>query len=133
MGATVSSDGVIDIRPFIRRKQQEVCDHNHVEVSFKAAELNCVDCGVDLDPWWYIRNCCAHEEAWAKHRADQEREIDDKIAKANKVIAQINAEIERKNAEISHLTDVKNKLGNERAPDGRLLLDAARRHRPRKK
>lgn len=124
---------ILDLRPLLRRKKEKSCPHLHATVSMKAAELSCDDCGVDLDPWLFIRELCQHEEYMTSWRQEQERAVDAKIEEGYKIIARMNETITRLNTEISHLSDVKNKLYNERTPDGRLLGVVARRHRPRKK
>jgi hypothetical protein len=124
---------ILDLRPLLKRKIEDSCQHHYATVSMTAAELSCDNCGADLDPWTFIRNLCEHDELMTSWRQEQESAVDAKIEEGNKIIARMNDTITRLNAEISHLTDVKNKLWNEHTPDGRLLVDAARRHRPRKK
>jgi len=124
---------IIDLIPRLRRRQQETCDHDNVTVSFKAAELSCDDCGKAVDPWWYIRKLCEYREELVAWRKRQEGAVDAKIDEGNRILARMNETITRLNGEISHLTDVKNRLFNERTPDGRLMGVASRRHRPRKK
>jgi hypothetical protein len=123
---------VLDLRPFIRRKQQQQCPHRYVTISITAAELECDACGAPLDPWWYLRMLCEHDEKWDEWRREQERAVDAKIEDGNKILARMNETIVRLNAEIAHLHDVKNRLANERIDDQR-LEDIARRRRPRKK
>lgn len=124
---------ILDLRPLLQRKKESACEHRYATVSMTAAELSCQDCSADLDPWTFIRELCQHEEYITLWRLEQERGVDVKIEEGNKIIARMNETITRLNAEVSHLTDVKNKMYNERTPDGRQMGVVARRHRPRKK
>jgi hypothetical protein len=135
MGPTLSAlpGKILDLRPLLQRKKEVTCEHRYATVSMTAAELCCDECSADLDPWTFIRGLCEHEEHMISWRQEQERAVDAKIEEGNKVLARMNETITRLNAEISHLSDVRNKLWNERVPDGRQLAVAARRHRPRKK
>lgn len=123
---------ILDLRPLLRRKKESGCSHDYATVSMTAAELCCDDCGADLDPWTFLRELCKHDEQMISWRQEQERAVDAKIEEGNKIIADMNERIQRYNAQISHLVDVKNKLANERVGDRR-LEEVARRHRPRKK
>lgn len=130
----MGDSGIIDLLPFIRRKQQDACAHRRVEVSMTTRHLDCLDCGAPLDPWWYIRNMVmTHEEIIASHAA-VERDLAAKVEEGNKILARMNDTVARLNAEISHLTDVKNSLANERVGDRLLWHVAAKTRRsPRKK
>lgn len=123
---------ILDLRPLLQRKKETGCQHLCASVSMTTAELSCDDCGADLDPWLFLRDQCQRDEALISWRQEQERAVDAKIEEGNKIIADMNERIQRYNAQISHLVDVKNKLANERVGDRR-LEEMARRHRPRKK
>lgn len=128
---TVSGD-IIDLRPLIRRKQQAICKHVHVTVSFDAADLTCDDCDAKIDPWWYIRRLCEYAEELQAWRLKLEQDVDAKIENGNRAIVRMNETITRLNAEISRLTDVKNNLSNE-SVGGRLVGHAAARPRRSRK
>jgi hypothetical protein len=76
---------------------------------------------------------CEHREQLLTWRQEQEKAVDAKVLEGNAIVARMNETITRLNAEISHLTDVKNRLYNERTTDDRPLGNAARRRLPRKK
>src|SRR5512138_294329 len=113
--------GILDLVPLIRARQKAACAHVHVEVAMDAAELTCTDCGVDLDPWWYIRQQCLEHQAI---EAYYQKRVDDHNAwtvKANEIVTRLNAEI-------AHLVETKNRLSNV-SVNGRLLGHVAARSR----
>lgn len=121
---------VLSIEPRIRRRQQQECKHHHVEVDDTAASLTCLDCKAELDPWWYLRNMAHHDDLWeARHNA-QKKEMADQIAQHEAWLAKANETIQKYNAEIQHLVDVKNRLSNEYV-DGIRVGSLARRLRRR--
>lgn len=124
---------LLDLRPLIKRKQQEACKHDWATVSMTVAVLTCDDCDAPLDPWWYLRHICQRDEEMLAWRKRQEEVVDDKIEEVNKSIARGNETIMRLNAEIKRLTDLKSELFNERVGDRQLGAIAARPNRRVKK
>ncbi len=122
---------ITNIEPFIRRRKKRSCPHLHVEVCDDAQSLSCVDCDVELDPWWFLRNWAHNEEAWDAHLAAQQRQMDAMFAKHNAWVEQANVTIADYNQQIQHLCDVKNRLQNE-VIGGERLGSLARR-RPRRR
>ncbi len=122
--------GVISLEPLIRRRKQRACKHVHVEVDDDAASLTCITCDAEIDPWWYIRRLASHEVRVREHYDEINRQGLAAIEKHNAWVVTANATIQRLNAEIQHLADVKNKLTNE-SVNGERLGTVARRHRRR--
>jgi len=129
----MSTDDIIDLRPYIRRKQQLACSHQHVEVGHEGdASLACTDCGAEIDPWWFIRRLGDWEHRLKERHRDYIVAYDTKVKEGEALVAKLNATIARLNGEISHLYDVRNRLSNE-SVNGQRLSAAARRRRPRSK
>ncbi len=118
------SDDVLDLRPRIRRKLAETCDHRFISVGMDEASATCDDCDADLDPWWALRRYvkgCEELVAWReKIIASAERQVEETIANGNAAIAIQNATIVRLNGEVSELTERKNRLMNAKI-DGMIL------------
>ena len=120
---------ILDLTSRLRRKKQAQCRHASCEVDDKAASLTCVDCGAEIDPWWFIRDQARHAERYAERFAEAEREIAAKYDEGNAKIAKQNETITRLNAEIQQLTSIKNELWNTRVEGQQLGLVASRRRK----
>ena len=126
------SGGLLDLQPMIRKRKQDACEHDHAEVSLSTAELDCVDCGAPIDPWWYLRKLATEDEQRREYNEEFQREVDKQTAQGRAAIERLNADIQKANAEIRRLIEMKNTLQNERMPDGRTLgTHAAGRRRRR--
>ena len=104
---------IIDLSSRIRVRRQGSCAHEHVEVAETEASMSCVDCGAEIDPWWFLR---------AEGRRAEERQREQAVREAMLEewrLAAV-ATIERLNAEIATLTEAKNRLWNTQV-DGRPL------------
>jgi hypothetical protein len=123
--------GVINIEPFIRRKKRSACHHIHVEVDDDAASLTCIDCDAELDPWWFLRRQAHNREEWQASIDARRQEMDALVEKHNAWVVKANETIRECNAQIQHLYDVKNRLGNALI-NGERLGNLARR-RPRRR
>lgn len=113
--------GTIDLTAYIRRKRMSECTHEFVEVDDSAASLTCVECGAEIDPWWFLRNQAAHFEAQEAQRAKQREQYEAWCRNANEKAARLQSEIVQ-------LTEQKNRLWNTQI-DGRPLGVIARRRR----
>lgn len=123
---------LIDLAPFIKRKKIAECDHPTASVDDDVASLTCDTCGHEIDPWWWMRKLAREPELFEKQFQDQERRIREQNQVIIDLTTRANETITRLNEEISHLYDVKNRLGNEEV-SGQHLGTAARQMRRRKK
>lgn len=112
---------LLDLVPRLKRKLASECKHRYAEVDDEAASLTCVDCGAELDPWWYIRQLARDADADAEER---------RVARAHyeQWCAQANAKVARLQGEIAELTNAKNRLWNEQV-NGAPLGSQVRRRR----
>ena len=130
----MSTDDIVDLRPYIRRKQQLTCSHQHTEVGHEGdASLTCGDCGAEIDPWWFIRRLSDWETRLKERHREYTVAYEAKVKEGEALVAKLNAMISRLNDEIGHPYDVKNRLSNESINGQRLGAAAARRRRPRSK
>lgn len=126
-------DDIIDLQPFIRRKQQLICAHQHTEVGNEGdASLTCSDCGAEIEPWWFIRRLAG----WESRLKERHKEYQDACAKQRaeheEWMARVNADRQRLADEVNHLIATKNALSNEVVNGQRLGLVARRRPRRKK-
>lgn len=122
---------ILDLKPLIRARAAAACTHEYVAVDMTSAELECVDCGAPLDPWWYIRKLAESDAAFRAHMAEMQSRFDAILLDGNAKIELLNAQIQRKNAEVCRLTDAWNDLANRTTPDGKILGNVARKRRRR--
>jgi hypothetical protein len=125
------SDGILSLEPLLRRKRQADCSHPEVEVGDPEQLLTCTSCGVAIDPWGYIRALADEDSKWRTYVTENYAAFEQAVAKHNAWVAQANERIVRLHAEIQQLTDLKNRLYNERV-NGLPLGAQIRRRRPRK-
>lgn len=123
---------VTSIEPLIRRRKQRACPHDHVQVSFEEAELECIDCGAALDPWSYIRQMAKQDDAYRAYQDKLRLETEELIERYNTTVHTAQEHIARLNADIHALVETKNRLVNERVGD-RLLGHITRRPKRRGK
>lgn len=102
----MSAGDLLDLRPRLRRQKQESCEHIHVEIGMTTAELSCIDCGGELDPWWYLRDQVRRSE-------EEQAEEDAKRAAWQAWCDQANAKALRLAEEVNRLTDRVNRLRSE--------------------
>lgn len=129
----MSSEGgdLLDLQPRIRERKASACEHMHIEVSLVEAELECVDCGANLDPWWYLRKLATDDAAQRAYDAEFRQIVQTHERTAKEALAKINADIVTVAAELNRLREIKSELCNELMPDGRPLgAHAPRRRRP---
>jgi len=87
---------ILDLEVWIKRKRISDCTHAAADVDEAAASLTCQFCGVELDPWWFLRKM-ARDLSVAKftlHQANKEakrlaEEIDELTRQRNNLRAQI--------------------------------------------
>ena len=117
---------VINLMPRLRLKARSECKHGlGCTVDPRAASLTCDDCGIEIDPWVYIR--------WiAEDTLNLETHRDAVIASIEASIKDGNEKVAKLNAEISRLDDFKRKLYDEELPSGQLLGSAMHRAAMRK-
>jgi hypothetical protein len=124
---------ILDLAPALRRKKAAQCKHRNALVSFEEASLVCDECGADLDPWSYLRMLANEREASHRQWEREQAERAEARKKFDAWVVEANAKIARWNDEIQALVDTKNKLWNERAPDGRTPIGMLVRRRRKRK
>lgn len=124
---------ILDIMPLIRLRQKQACTHPSCEVATDEAEILCVMCGAPLNPWDVLRDLADHHEQWKAKEAELQAVIAKQLAEHDAWIARANTDRKRLHDEIAHLTDVKNRLGNEDIAGERLVNIARRKRRGPKK
>jgi DNA repair exonuclease SbcCD ATPase subunit len=115
------SGEIIDLQPILRKKAQADCTHQFADVDNSAASLTCRSCGVELDPWWFLRRLANDEEGEWQRVEKQRTEYFTWLQHANE-------QIQRLNTEIQELTATKNRLWNEHV-NGKPLGAQVRRRR----
>lgn len=104
---------VIDLGAYVAKKKQRDCQHLRVEVDDAAAELACLECGADLDVWWYMRRLASDEVEQVTRIKKYESEIDRLHKRAHALSVRYQAELDRQHEEIRRLIETKNRLWNE--------------------
>jgi hypothetical protein len=128
---TDQCDSILDFHAALRRKRTTQCEHQEAEVDVTIASLTCKECGLELDPWWYLRRMAERSEddyeQFAKLHAAYQAAGDKLRADYAVLIGRMNGTIERLNGEIAELTKTKNRLWNEQVNDQPLGAQARRR------
>lgn len=94
---------LLDITSRIRMRQAAECKHDFVDVDPHAAELDCRDCGVPVDPWWYLRQLAHNEDRNVAEVAERVAKYDEWAARANAIIVDREARIAKLTAELNRL------------------------------
>lgn len=115
---------IIDLRPRIAIRKLRDCVHLHVVVDLEATEIECEDCGAELDPWWVLREHARRYEAEAAWRAEMTAHYEAKQSRIDLELAAktaaANVVITRLNEQVAVLTNALNRLVNEQV-NGRPL------------
>lgn len=120
---TRSRDEVIDLRPFIRRRELAKCEHLHVTIDDDYAELTCDDCERRLNPMKYLRRLADRWEYWERQNADLQ-------AKFAEEHDRLTRSLRRLTDEVNALIETKNRLWNEQV-NGKPLGTLVKRPRSR--
>lgn len=115
---------MLDLEAARLRRKKSACSHDSVEVDEVLASLTCTTCGAEVDPWGYLRRVARdHQDVLVERQ-----QVVDRFYEWQK---HARAQIDRLQAEISNLIEIKNRLENEEVMGVRLGQHARRKRSPR--
>ena len=123
---------VLDLMPRLALKAKSACKHQlGCSVDPVAASLTCDECGIELDPWTYLRWLAGDTVDLERRREALVASLEALIAEGNGKIALLNQRIVALNEECQRLVEHKSRLYNDVGPDGRLIGTSLNRPRSR--
>lgn len=126
---------LVDLNPLLRKRRQSTCEHPTVLVDETLADLECEECGKQVNPYWFIARIAEDWESDARALREYEAQIKEHEAAAQKQheqnIASMNYRAERLRLEIETLEAKKCQLMAEQVGGQALGQQVKRWKRPR--